>query len=298
MISVFDLNRREPLSNLRTIPSRKHTSSTQTMKGIISALDIDPHSGILAAGTFTRCVGLYDHEGSGNVVSIFSLAEQGDNTSSSLKGVTDIKWSHCGTYLYVSERKDTKITVWDVRKLYAKVGTLTGRDAFTVQRLGIDISLGDGDREVVVGGGTNGKINLWDPHATTSPVATWEAHGGALCSTNCLCEENRGLTLLLDPITSVAVNPAWSGLIASCSGQRNYSRDNAEEQSEPHRIDNSLRLWRYSRYYYGEVPVDSETHSIGHDLATSTVSAIETDPYSHIEDNNTEGTGGVVPEGE
>lgn len=180
MISVFDLNRREPLYNLRTIPSRKHTSTTQTMKGIISSLDIDPYSGILAAGTFTRCVGLYDQEGSGDIVSIFSLAEQGDNTSSSLKGVSDIKWSHCGTYLYVSERKDTKITVWDVRKLYAKVATLTGRDALTVQRLGVDIFLGEGGRELAVGGGINGKINLWDAHATTDPVASWEAHGGQL----------------------------------------------------------------------------------------------------------------------
>ena len=178
MISVFDLNRREPLYNLRTIPSRKHTSTTQTMKGIISALGINPYSGVLAAGTFTRCVGLYDQEGSGDVVAIFSLAEQGYNTSSSLKGVTDLKWSHCGTYLYVSERKDTKITVWDVRKLYAKVATLIGRDALTVQRLGIDVFLGEGGREVAVGGGTNGRINLWDAHATPDPVASWEAHQG------------------------------------------------------------------------------------------------------------------------
>ena len=126
-------------------------------------------------------MGLYDQEGSGDVVSIFSLAEQGDNTSSSLKGVTDIKWSHCRTYLYVSERKDTKITVWDVRKLYAKVTTLTGRDALTVQRLGIDVFLGEGNQEVAVGGGTNGKINLWDAHATSDPVASWEAHRGNLC---------------------------------------------------------------------------------------------------------------------
>lgn len=178
MISVFDLNRREPVYNLRTIPSRKHTYTTQTMKGIISAMDISPDRGILAAGTFSRSVGLYDQEGSGDVVSIFSLAEEWEGASSSLKGVTDVKWSYCGTYLYVSERKDDKITVWDMRKLYGKVATLTGRNAYTVQRLGIDMSPGERGNEVILGGGMDGNIKIWDAHTETSSIGEWEAHAG------------------------------------------------------------------------------------------------------------------------
>lgn len=81
------------------------------------------------------------------------------------------------------------------------------------------------------------------------------------------------------------MNPAWSGLIASCSGQRNYSRNHAEGQNEePHRIDNSLKLWKYAGHYK-EVPVESETLSIGHDVATSTVSTIETGTCDHIGDS-------------
>jgi len=148
------------------------------MKGIISAMDISPDSGVLAAGTLTRSVGLYDQEGSGEVVSIFSVAAEGEQTSNSLKGVTDIRWSSCGTYLYVAERKSEKITVWDVRKLFGKVATLTGREAFTVQRMGIDVFLGEGSRDVVVAGGLDGKIKLWDVHGDTCPMGQWEAHNG------------------------------------------------------------------------------------------------------------------------
>ncbi|KAF8420491.1 WD40-repeat-containing domain protein [Tirmania nivea] len=226
MISVFDLNRREPLTNLRTIPSRKHTSSTQTMKGIISAMDISPDSGVLAAGTLTRSVGLYDQEGSGEVVSIFSVAEEGEQTANSLKGVTDIRWSSCGTYLYVAERKSEKITVWDVRKLFGKVATLTGREASTVQRMGIDVFLGEGERDMVVAGGLDGKIKMWDVHGDTCSVGQWEAHN--------------------DPVSAVAVNPAWPGLIASCSGQRNHSRGFSHDDDRPWNIDNTLKLWKYA----------------------------------------------------
>lgn len=183
MISVFDLNRREPLFNLRTIPSRKYKYTTQTMKGIVSSMDVSPDRGILAAGTFTSSVGLYDHEGQGDVVSIFSLTNESKRETSPYRGVTDVKWSQCGTYLYVSERKDNKITVWDVRKLYGKVATLTEREAYTVQRLGIDVFLGEGGREIVIGGGMDGKIKLWDVHADTNPFTEWPAHDGEFPST-------------------------------------------------------------------------------------------------------------------
>lgn len=75
-------------------------------------------------------------------------------------------------------------------------------------------------------------------------------------------------------MTSVAVNPAWSGLIASCSGQRNYFREHSQDHCEPHRIDNSLKLWKYEGFDR-EIPVGSEDLSISFDVAANTVS--ETD---------------------
>ncbi|KAI5780303.1 WD40-repeat-containing domain protein [Peziza echinospora] len=237
MLSIFDFHRREPILTLRTIPSRNSRKSTSTMKGIISAMDVSLDRGILAAGTFSRQVGLYDQEGSGEVVSIFSLdTDKMGNRTSSVGGVTDVKWSGCGTYLYVAERKDSKITVWDVRRLFSKVATLTGREARSVQRIGIDVlptGGGGGEGDGVIGGGLDGKVKVWDVNLDNEPVAEWQAH--------------------TDRVTSVAVNPAWPGLIATCSGQRNHSRGEGsldlDSEEGPRTQDNSLKLWRYGGPY-------------------------------------------------
>jgi len=48
-------------------------------------------------------------------------------------------------------------------------------------------------------------------------------------------------------VSAVAVNPAWPGLIASCSGQRNHSRRfSGEDGDQPRDIDNTLKLWKYA----------------------------------------------------
>ena len=48
-------------------------------------------------------------------------------------------------------------------------------------------------------------------------------------------------------MSAVAVNPAWPGLIASCSGQRNHSRRfSGEDNNQPWNIDNTLKLWKYA----------------------------------------------------
>ena len=48
-------------------------------------------------------------------------------------------------------------------------------------------------------------------------------------------------------MSAVAVNPAWPGLIASCSGQRNHSRRfSGEDDDQPWNIDNTLKLWKYA----------------------------------------------------
>ena len=48
-------------------------------------------------------------------------------------------------------------------------------------------------------------------------------------------------------MSAVAVNPAWPGLIASCSGQRNHSRRFlGKDNGQPWNIDNTLKLWKYA----------------------------------------------------
>jgi len=64
------------------------------MKGIVSALGMSCE-GLLAAGTFTRWVGLYDGGGRGGTVGVFEIKRQekdgggiGDGA-----GITQVLWS-------------------------------------------------------------------------------------------------------------------------------------------------------------------------------------------------------------
>ncbi len=149
------------------------------MKGIVSALGMSCE-GLLAAGTFSRCIGLYDGYGRGGTVGIFEVkgniiaeAEAGDGGS----GVTQVIWSSCGRYLCVVERNSDGISVWDVRGTGRRLSWFCGRKGLTNQRLGVDII----DNELWAGG-TDGVVRGWDGIglAEGNVVPAWEfrAHEG------------------------------------------------------------------------------------------------------------------------
>jgi hypothetical protein len=74
MICLFDVSRsgnEGPVSWMPTIPSKRKqiVGGGIGMKGIVSAMAVNPSGdGILAAGTFTRHVGLYSSNGSGELL--------------------------------------------------------------------------------------------------------------------------------------------------------------------------------------------------------------------------------------
>lgn len=155
--------------SMLTTPTKHSPHTPSTMKGIVSALSISHERGILAAGTYSRKVALYDHEGCGSAIAIFPTASESGNSQSEPGGVTDVKWSVCGTYIIVSERNQDTVGVWDVRKLYAKVATLKGRDARTAQRLGFELVQDKNGKEAVMAGSKNGCVQKWTLHEDESP---------------------------------------------------------------------------------------------------------------------------------
>lgn len=136
------------------------------MKGIVSAMAINPTGdGILAAGTFTRHIGLYGSNGSGELLGTFSIAKTEANRAIGGKGVTQLLWSPCGRYLYIAERKSDGVLVYDIRVTGQMLGWLQGRKALTNQRMKIDVvpSGKDGAHEIWAGG-TDGFLRGWkDP---------------------------------------------------------------------------------------------------------------------------------------
>ncbi len=154
-----------------------------SMRGIVSALAIESGSAVLAAGTFSRNIGLYGSEGQGDCVGVFSVEGTEADELISGRGVTQVIWSPCGRYLYIVERKSDGAMIYDIRKTGQLLGWLEGRKAMTNQRLAVSIVSTTEERYdgyEVWAGGTDGRIRAWrNPHSSEGPQqpdSEWEGH--------------------------------------------------------------------------------------------------------------------------
>jgi len=192
-ISIFDLLETDkPIHTIRTIPAKRNKlkGGGRGFKGQITALSLSPptstsHDGILAAGSRTRYIGIYDPIG-GTEVTHFSLPGtingikfRNENLQSVMgDGVTSLKWSPCGKYLYVAERSSDVLLIYDVRNFSLTLGYCAGRQALTRQKLGFDVwNAGQSPYDVegvsheVWAGGTDGKVRAWrDPYRREGAV--------------------------------------------------------------------------------------------------------------------------------
>ncbi|KAK5636552.1 hypothetical protein RRF57_012264 [Xylaria bambusicola] len=202
LLARFDLQRtgEEPVTRIRTIPSERHLSKGGGvgMRGDVSALggqlmDTGNGVGLVAAGTWTRWVGLYDFTQAGKCVATWGIAaavrethmksEQSEETRGiGGDGITQTIWSPCGRYLIICERKSRGALIYDVRVMGKLLGHLTGRDALGNQRVACDVFPGMNKNSgfEVWSGTSNGVVKVWEgvgslegPHA---PAWEWAAH--------------------------------------------------------------------------------------------------------------------------
>lgn len=203
LIAQFDITRNGDGASalMPTIPSRRHIRKGNGigMRGTVSALSVQPTSdnngyeGLLAAGTWTRWVGLYDIARSGECAAVWNIQEAAESVvhtdppsgvghvsapteRKSTKGVAlplqgiggaginQTAWSPCGRYLLINERQSTGMLVYDVRGANRALGFLAGRDARTHQRMSCDIFPGlenVGGFEVWAGA-VDGTVKVWE----------------------------------------------------------------------------------------------------------------------------------------
>ncbi|KAL2222268.1 WD40-repeat-containing domain protein [Thermoascus aurantiacus ATCC 26904] len=237
LICLFDINRtgtEGPVSMMPTIPSkrRKIVGGGVGMKGIVSAMAINPSGdGVLAAGTFTRCIALYGSNGSGELIGTFTVAKTEADRHIGGKGVTQLLWSPCGRYLYIVERKSHGVLIYDIRVTGQLLGWLQGRKAFTNQRLKVDvIPIGEDNSHEIWAGGTDGVVRVWKNPVYSvgakDPDWEWKVHD--------------------DPVTSAVLHPTGS-VVATCSGQKYYPDYSSVDEEGgvplPAKGDNSLKIW-------------------------------------------------------
>ena len=154
------------------------------MKGIVSAMAVNPTGGgVLAAGTFTRQIGLYGSNGCGESLGTFSIARTEADRDIGGQGVTQLLWSPCGRYLYIAERRSDGVLVYDIRVTGQLLGWLRGRSAKTNQRMKIDL-VADADGHAIWAGGNDGFVRGWDNPIYTAgakePDWEWKVHKGMI----------------------------------------------------------------------------------------------------------------------
>ncbi|KAF2131517.1 WD40 repeat-like protein [Dothidotthia symphoricarpi CBS 119687] len=231
-IAIFDLEHTDnPIHTIKTIPSRnsKLKGGGRGFKGYISALSLSPatstcQAGLLAAGARTRYIGIYDPV-SGSEITHFSLPGtldgkklRSENLSHVMgDGVSSLKWSPCGKYLYVAERMSDVLLIYDVRNFSLTLGYCVGRRAATKQKLGFDVwnsgaSMYDveGIGHEVWAGGVDGRVRVWkDPWRREGAVEADEVvcvgGGGGIGG-----EEEEV------PVVATLVHPYGSLAVAAC----------------------------------------------------------------------------------
>ena len=197
-----------PVTTIHTIPSKRHLlkGGGVGMKGTVSAMGASPIDGdgsyILAAGTWTRWLGLYDIYRSDKIIANWSIASAAEDAGLGGNGIVQTIWSPCGRYLLVNERQSGGLLVYDIRVTGQLLSTLKGRKGSTPQRLSCDVYPGiDGGFEVWAGA-QNGTVHVWEGvgmHGETGVPASWDWKPHEA------------------PVGSAVVHPSGS-VAATCSG--------------------------------------------------------------------------------
>lgn len=198
LIAQFDLHRigEGPRQRVHTIPSKRHISKGNGvgMRGTVSALSMQSDenfmpTGLLAAGTWTRWVGLYDFARGGERIATWGIAKAAESVvvedpppglsqpprhrhnsrgrapirGIGGEGINQTAWSPDGRYLLINERQSTGVLIYDVRVTNKVLGFLAGRDALTHQRLDLAVYPGSEDTEgfEVWAGTRDGTVKVW-----------------------------------------------------------------------------------------------------------------------------------------
>eukprot|EP00878_Enallax_costatus_P041311 GHUV01047987.1.p1 GENE.GHUV01047987.1~~GHUV01047987.1.p1 ORF type:complete len:364 (+),score=110.95 GHUV01047987.1:973-2064(+) len=118
--------------------------------GIISCLCFSPvHQDLLAAGSYSRCIGLFDAR----------TYEQLLLLEGHRGGITQVSFSPDGNFLYSGARQDDQIHCWDVRNTGQVLYSMTRDTGTTNQRIGFSIE--PCGRHLATGG-CDGDVRVFD----------------------------------------------------------------------------------------------------------------------------------------
>ncbi|GMH37475.1 hypothetical protein BSKO_05348 [Bryopsis sp. KO-2023] len=217
---------------------KTHSKNQLGQQGLISCLAWSPSDKkLLAAGSYNGSVGMYASDDG----ELLALLE--GHTG----GVTQVKFSVDGNYLYSGARKDSQLICWDIRHTKMAVYVMERGTSITNQRIQFDIE--PCGRHLVTGG-EQGRLDVFD-------LTTGEKLSGDVIGE--------------DAVNGVMFHP-FAPLMATASGERRFvplDLDKLEDISEGHEqksslgfplgpTDNTLRIWLLSSRWMSYEPALQE----------------------------------------
>jgi WD40 repeat protein len=155
VIYIFDLNRPgRDHDTIFTFNKKEKSNNGQSgggQPGIISCIACAKNTpGLMAAGSYSGVAALYDYRTPTQQLAVL----EGHSG-----GVTHLKFSPCGNYLYTGARKDGVIYCWDARQMSGAMYSLK-RDVYTTnQRIYFDI---EPCGRHLASGGEDGLVQFFD----------------------------------------------------------------------------------------------------------------------------------------
>ncbi|KAL3672901.1 hypothetical protein V7S43_002202 [Phytophthora oleae] len=199
MIRFFDLSR--PSRDFKARPLSKTRRSRQGQRGLVSTLHFNPdHSKIYAAGSYagTTCVYTED-EGE----ELLTLRDHDG------RGISQVRFSPCGRFLFTAARHDARIHCWDIRATNEILHTF---NRVADMNLRVEFDLHCGGRYLATGSRT-GRVMLYD-------VLTGALLDEGIRLPDCA----NGVSFFPDPTRA---------LLAVSSGQRHYDLpEDMQEEDE------------------------------------------------------------------